>query len=352
MKTLRAAACVATLACLCCCPRGAAAETGKEQAKVLFKKASELFDRGMYLDALQRFRQARALYPSFKIDLNIGATLDAMGRRTEAAVYFEKFLVNAAKAPPEIIKAATKRLGELRNKLGRVKVTCLVVGATVMVNHKAVGRIPLELAVYLEPGKHTLKAEKTGYLPGTVELILDAGEYRELDLPLKPEAETAPVTPRPASAPSVTVKPPPPASAPVEASPAGSAVNRSATQQRRRSKTIQAFIALGVGAALTVAAGTLLGVGAGQGSDAHEGYMASGDPEQIKLYRDEMDSARAKIIAGGVVAGLVSVALGYGIYQLVTRPEAPPSAGQKRALSIIGIAPSVRGATMSIVIRY
>lgn len=183
MKPTSAVTCALLLGCLCSAPRSAAAQTPREQAGVLFDQASDLFSRGMYLDALKRFRQARRLYASFKIDLNIGATLDAMGRRTEAAVYFERFLVNAAEAPPEIIKAATSRLGELRNKLGRVKVSCLVEGATVVVDRKAVGRVPLDYGLYDMAGNvgewcHDWYQDDLGTSPVTDPFGASAGSRR------------------------------------------------------------------------------------------------------------------------------------------------------------------------------
>ena len=137
----------------------------RDRAVLLFQEATRLFDRGMYLDALKKFRRARAVYPSFKIDLNIGATLDAMGRRTEAAVYFERFLINADNAPPAVIFAARDRLKQLRLKLGRVKVTCLVEGAMVRVGTRAVGRTPLELPVYLEPAPMSSRPARRGTAP-------------------------------------------------------------------------------------------------------------------------------------------------------------------------------------------
>ena len=160
----------------------ALAQTRKEQARTLFREANELFARKMFLDALAKYREAQAVFPSYKIDLNIGGTLDALGRRTEAAVYFERFLVQSAGAPREIIASAQKRLGQLRGKLGRVKVTTILDGAAILADGVTVGRAPLDIPVYLEPGQHRLEARKPWARPSVRTITVTAGQDLIVDL--------------------------------------------------------------------------------------------------------------------------------------------------------------------------
>ena len=119
-------------------------------ANKLVREANQLADtaRKMWADALHRYHRAAKLFSSFKIDLNIGWTLESMGRNTEAAVYIEKFLINSAKAPPHIIKSARGRLKHLRDKLVSVKVSCPVEGATVQINGDDVGQVPISLTTW------------------------------------------------------------------------------------------------------------------------------------------------------------------------------------------------------------
>jgi tetratricopeptide (TPR) repeat protein len=300
---------VLVLALLLAAPVTAEAQSPKERARVLFREANKLYSRGMYLDALQKYRDARALYPSFKIDLNIGATLDALGRRTEAAAFIERFLVQSASAPAEIIDAARSRLEELRKKLGRVRVTSLVEGATLWVDGKAVGTTPFELPVYLEPGRHAFKLERAGHEPVSRDLDLGAGEQATLDLTPRPRARA------PSSQPAAT--------RPVEQPTAPDPT----LEARRRSRTLWAYGALGAGAALAVTAAVLYGVGASQGSEAHESYRAATDPDEIEQRYQDVEAAQTKLVVGHVLIGAAVAAVGASVYLFLTRPgggsEAP-----------------------------
>jgi len=282
-------------------PVAARQQDPKQRARVLFRQANKLFSRGMYLDALQEYREAQKLYRSFKIDLNIGATLDAMGRRTEAAAFIERFLVQSASAPAEIINAATKRLTELKKKLSSVKVSSLVEGATLRVDGKAVGKTPIELPIYLEPGSHELTLEREGHLPTTRKLDLAAGQHESMDL-----------TPR--------VPPPPPTRPAVMPPPVPTGPDPSVIEARRRSKTIWAYSTLGVGVALAATASVLYGVGASQGGSAHDKYREATDPDEMAAHYDDVESAKTKLLVGHVLMGAAAAAVGVSIYMFLTRP--------------------------------
>jgi tetratricopeptide (TPR) repeat protein len=308
----------------------AAKPTPKQQAQTLYKRANKLFKRGMYLDALPKYRKARALYPSFKIDLNIGATLDAMGRRTEAASYFERFLIQSTNAPQKITNAAKERLGELKKKLGSVKLTSIVEGATVSVDGKAVGKTPMELPLYLEPGAHELKLEHTGHQPLTRKMNLAAGQHETLDLSPRPEAP-----------------PPPPPPPPV----VDEAEQRRLQEQAqvRRSKTLWAYTTLGVGAALAVTAAVLYGVGASQGGEAHEAYQAATAPEEIEAHYNDVEAAKTKLVVGHVMLGLAAASLGVSIYHFLTRPaeeRAAPVGSASTPGPRVTLAPTLGGLSL------
>jgi tetratricopeptide (TPR) repeat protein len=278
----------------------------KTEARKLFREANRLFKRKMYLDALRKYRQARALYPSYKIDLNIGGTLDELGRRTEAAAYFERFLIQSSDAPAPITKAARSRLDELRKKLASAKVTCLVDGATVLVDGKGAGTTPLEIPLYFEAGTYTIAARKAGHRPSSKELTLSAGQHVVVDLILVREG-LADDTP-PASQPAGVVR--------------SRATPDPGIARRRREKTIWAYTALSMGAACAVTAGILYGVGTAQGNAAHDRYQAATLPDEIELHYRDVESAKTKLVAGHVLIGVAAAAIGVSIYSFLTRPSA------------------------------
>jgi tetratricopeptide (TPR) repeat protein len=310
--------CSALVAALLLLVAGSAlAQSAEERARVLFREANQLFARKLYLDALAKYREAKALYPSHKIDLNIGGTLDALGRRTEAAIYFERFLLQSATAPREIIAAANARLAELRGKLARVKVTTLADGATIFADGVSVGTTPLDLPVYLEPGEHTLEARRAGASPTRRTLTVSVGQEQSLDL--SPAPASVPATRAVASAPaSVPAPRAAPASLPVTP-PEDDAVAR-----RRRTRTIMAWTSLAVGGACALTAAFLYGAGVWQGDAAYERYRAltAADPAaRFESEWGEVESAKSKVVAGHVMTGLAVVGLGLATWSFLTRPE-------------------------------
>jgi tetratricopeptide (TPR) repeat protein len=89
----------------------------------------------------------------------------------------------------------------------------------------------------------------------------------------------------------------------------------------RRTKTLWAYVSLGVGGAAIVTGGILLGVGYAQGNSAYDEYLASGEPTTISLHRSEVDDARPLLTASYVLFGVGAAVLGYSIYQFATRPD-------------------------------
>jgi len=262
----------------------------RSRATALFKEANKLASRGQFLDALAKYKAATELYPSYKIDLNIGGTLDNMGRPTEAAIYFEKFLISAVKAPPAIVASARERLATLRGKLARLKVTCLVKGSVVQVDGSDLGKLPLELPIYLKPGKHRVGVHRPGYVATYEQVTLKAGEQRNMSLRMLTMEQNK---------------------------------EYKAYQEQlrsRRTKTILAYSSLGLGAALVLGGGVLYGVGGSQGDDAHERYQTTNSPAELSSASEEIDSAGKLMAVGHVLTGLAVASAAFSIYQFLTRP--------------------------------
>jgi len=177
--------------------------SAREQARALLRAGNQLHDRGDYVGALQRYREARALFPTFKIDFNIGVTLEAMGRAIEAAEQFERFLARASTiADSSIVSSARQRLAALRSRLASVSVRCSVRGAMIAVNGGDIGEAPFDGRVYLRPGTHRVAVRAERYLRFERELFLEAGDHRVVvavlrsDVAARPPRDPAAATPR------------------------------------------------------------------------------------------------------------------------------------------------------------
>ena len=153
------------------------------------------------------------------------------------------------------------------------------------------------------------------------------------DLEALPAPKPAPAT---ASRPVATSRPARPA---VTVEPASVAIAR----HERRSKTLHGAVALGLGGAAAITATVLFGVARSQGDEAHEQYAAATNPNVITRHWDEVEATEAKANVSGVLLGVAAVCLGYGLYQLLSRPEVP--AGQRATDgATVGVVPPGRGA--------
>lgn len=310
-------------------PCGAQA-SDRQAAKELFKEGNQLRWKKEYARALRSYEQAYRLFPSYKILLNMGLTLQDTGRHTEAAAFFERFIMRGAgQSPKEMVQLAQEQLAELRGKLGRLWVSCPVQGVLVVVDGKKVGFTPVARWVYLEPGKHRLALSAKGYAPLTRDLSLAAGQA--LDVPVR-------LVPRQAGDKEVVKQP------------ETQTVSEALLLQRRSRKTRWAYVGLGTGLALATTGAVLLILGIDQGESAHANYLAAaessppGDLLQLEEYDTHKEAARTKVIVGDILLGAAAVALGFSIYQFATRPAAGGS--RDRGTRSVTLSPVRGGATV------
>lgn len=294
------------------------ADPDKRKASVLFKEGNRLYQRGLYLDALNKYKQARAIYPSAKIDLNIGSTLDALGKRAEAAAYFARFLLQKGNTSGKVVRQARRFFAALKKKVASVELTCAEAGATVRVDSAVLGITPLAVPVYLEPGEHRVKVHKEAVGEFARTLTLSAGQHIHLDASL-------------ARRPALVAPRPDPVAPPPASTPAGGAAPRPHAGTTSRTKTILAYSTLGLGAALAVGAAVMYGVGVTQGDEAHEAYGATRVQSEIDAHYEDVEAARTKLVVGHVLVGAAAAALGVSIYAFITRSSGQESQEKPRA---------------------
>ncbi len=184
-------------------PGDAAADDARARADKALKDGQTLFTLKDYPGALERYREAESLNPGAEVELNLGRTLDAMGREAEAASYYDRFLTRQG---PEVEGDGTapirKRLAALRRQLARLTVEGDAPGAAVELDGKAAGTLPLARTLYLAPGKHRVEISADGQVLVKRAVTVAAGKQitvtvakptaiqpRQLDTPLVPKAK-------------------------------------------------------------------------------------------------------------------------------------------------------------------
>jgi cell division septum initiation protein DivIVA len=157
----------------------------KAQAQALLGQGTKLYQQGDVADALEKFQAAYAAFPSPKLMFNIGQANRDLSRPVEALEAFEKFLVGAADASPEMIADARKSVAQLQKKLGRIQVDCESAGAEVSVDGKSVGLAPLPDLIWVTPGRHQVTAKHASAAPAIEDADVTAGSVSTVTVRLR-----------------------------------------------------------------------------------------------------------------------------------------------------------------------
>jgi hypothetical protein len=164
----------------------------KAAAKKLLAQGNQLVGEGDYLGALEKFRAAYDKFPSPKILLNIGTTLRQLGRNVEAADVYQKYTQD-----PEHDAAREKdverMLGEIDAVVGHIVVTVDDPAATVRLDGKPIEPFTNGESRRVEPGEHTLTAEKPGAATVVQSIVVKARQEHLVNLrfaPVVPKVET------------------------------------------------------------------------------------------------------------------------------------------------------------------
>ena len=196
-------------------------QEAKTKAQVLLKEGTALFEQGDPGAALEKFEAAFAVFPSPKLQFNIGQANRDLGRPVEALRAFEKFLSEAPDASSEARADARKSVADLKARLGRLEIECGTTGVEVTVDGKPVGLTPLAAPVWTTPGRHQVTGRRAQFTPAIEDVDVTEGRLRAVNLHMRLAAGALnpPIAQRPAtvsaapSAPAISTSP---EAAPVE----------------------------------------------------------------------------------------------------------------------------------------
>ena len=117
-------------------------------------RADAAFDSRSYADALEGYRAVLSRGGDPRIHYNIAQALTALERYPEALASYQSFI---AEAPAGTLSSVQQEkllslVDELKSKISRLTVRCVVPGALVLVRGKEIGSTPLSAAVSLNAG--------------------------------------------------------------------------------------------------------------------------------------------------------------------------------------------------------
>jgi hypothetical protein len=149
----------------------------RKTAITLVKQGVGKLREGDYVAALELFSKAYKIYPSPKIQFNIGQTYKELGRYLDAIGAYEKFEQNAPLDTSEALrKLARDNVRELFRKIALLRVQVSLPGARISIDGQPRGVSPLGKPLRLMPGVHSMVVKKQGYVTAVVDLRLRAGK--------------------------------------------------------------------------------------------------------------------------------------------------------------------------------
>ncbi len=165
--------------------------TLKNKAQDLLTEGNRLAGEGDFGAALLKFRTAHELYPSPKLLLNIGTSLRYVGRNAEAAATYEEYLAHRDADPSR--EAELRRiLEELERLVGRLELTLKEPEVRVSLDGELVRDVQDGMVVRVDPGRHTVVAEKDGRQPAVQHVSVEAQQTTEVVLELAAPGEEPP----------------------------------------------------------------------------------------------------------------------------------------------------------------
>jgi len=147
------------------------AELNKAQAAQRFDRGLQLFNEGDNAGALAEFKQTYALMPNPIVLFNIGLVYAAMGRPVDAVDALTP-VVDSATLSPEQRERAQKTLSDQQQRIGRISVTSVPVGARIDVDGVEVARTPLSAPLRVAEGSHVIGAVAEGYAHARKEILV------------------------------------------------------------------------------------------------------------------------------------------------------------------------------------
>jgi hypothetical protein len=174
-------ACSVVLAALLLGSPASGADSARNRARSLFLKARDLYNQKDYPAALTHFQRASRIYRSYKIDLSIGFTLEKLGRLTEAAAYYERFLIDRSRPTDNDVEdTVLGKLERIRHEVATVSLDAKVRGAVVVLDNEARHATPLQHRLYLAPGRHRITVERADRVLYARRVKLRAGQHLKI----------------------------------------------------------------------------------------------------------------------------------------------------------------------------
>jgi len=169
----------------------------EQRARDLKKQADKAKREGRKDIAEERLRQAWELFRDPWFMCHLGGLEMEMDKPRDAAQSLTTCLRLLTPEDKQVIGPKVERfLKEALSKVGTLTVEANVPDAEVFVDGKAMGKLPLEDPIFVDPGSHGVEVRAPGYLPDTMMAFMRANTVLHLRMRLEPmPVKVAPLAP-------------------------------------------------------------------------------------------------------------------------------------------------------------
>jgi hypothetical protein len=172
-------------------PPGAVPDDAKkEQAKQRFDKAITLFEQSAWDAALAEFLKSRELFPTRAATKNAAVCLRKLNRFDESLELFEAALREFPNMPADDRTFIETQVKELTGLVGTIEVRGAEPGATVAVDGRPRGTIPLSAPLRVAAGTRMVRVFKDQYSPFEVRVDVAGGAVTVIEAKLSTLTES------------------------------------------------------------------------------------------------------------------------------------------------------------------
>jgi hypothetical protein len=159
----------------------------QDNASNLYEEGNTLFAQQAHAPALEKYKQAIALWDHPLIRFNMAVTEIRLERILEAADNLERSLKYGDKPfKPELYQQALDYQALLKGRVGYIEVSCDQAGARLLLDGKPWFECPKTNQVRVLAGEHAIVAEKQGFLTASTKVVVDGGETAQEKIKLVP----------------------------------------------------------------------------------------------------------------------------------------------------------------------
>ncbi|NVB77910.1 MAG: tetratricopeptide repeat protein [Kofleriaceae bacterium] len=159
----------------------------KTQAKALLDAGNALLLEKKYVEALDKYTAAVAVWDHPAIRFNMVRCLIQLGRNLEAAENLDRSLkYGAAPLEETVYNEALAYQKLLATQIGDIAISCTQPGVILTLDGQPLATCPAQETRRVLAGPHQIVGNKAGLLPKTVELVVIGGKSSDASITLDP----------------------------------------------------------------------------------------------------------------------------------------------------------------------